>query len=74
MALEAGLAGRGFSSWYESLEPPLYSHLRNEQEGLVTIIMGIAGFLVVPSTPRESRFLTDNQKEYVYDFPVSFLL
>ena len=35
------------------------------QEGLFTICMGLAGFFLIPSTPRHSKFLTSEQKEYV---------
>lgn len=35
----------------------------NEQEGLFSVLMGIASFFLVPSTPRGSKFLTDSQKE-----------
>ncbi|KAF8185966.1 MFS general substrate transporter [Pholiota molesta] len=34
-------------------------------EGLFTVIMGLLGFLVVPSTPRDSKFLTHEQKELI---------
>jgi hypothetical protein len=34
-------------------------------EGLFTICMGLIGFFLVPSTPRECKFLTFEQKEFV---------
>ncbi|TFK43324.1 MFS general substrate transporter [Crucibulum laeve] len=34
-------------------------------EGLFSILMGITGFFLVPSTPRDSKFLTDNQKDII---------
>ncbi|KAF9480332.1 MFS general substrate transporter [Pholiota conissans] len=34
-------------------------------EGLFTVIMGLLGFWLVPSTPRQSKFLTSEQKELI---------
>jgi len=34
-------------------------------EGLFSILVGIAGFFLVPSTPRDSKFLTDEQKDII---------
>jgi len=34
-------------------------------EGLFTICIGLAGFSLIPSTPRHSRFLTSEQKELI---------
>ena len=33
------------------------------QEGLFTILVGIISFFFMPSTPRDSRFLNERQKE-----------
>ena len=33
------------------------------QEGLFTILVGVIGIIFVPSTPRDSQFLTESQKE-----------
>ena len=32
------------------------------QEGFFSIVVGLLGFFVVPSTPYDSKFLTENQK------------
>jgi predicted MFS family arabinose efflux permease len=45
-----GIGGRAGWAWIFILE------------GLFSIVMGIAGFFLVPSTPRGSRFLTDGEK------------
>ena len=37
------------------------------QEGLFTIIVGVIGLIFVPSTPRDSQFLTEHQKESASD-------
>ncbi|PFH53311.1 hypothetical protein AMATHDRAFT_137753 [Amanita thiersii Skay4041] len=34
-------------------------------EGLFSVLMGVAGFFLVPSTPRDSKFLTREQKEII---------
>jgi sugar phosphate permease len=34
-------------------------------EGLFSVLMGIAGFFLVPSTPRGSKFLTDIEKDMI---------
>ncbi|KAH9476723.1 putative transporter [Psilocybe cubensis] len=34
-------------------------------EGIFSVLMGVLGFFMVPATPRESRFLSDNQKDLV---------
>ncbi|KAF8159942.1 MFS general substrate transporter [Crassisporium funariophilum] len=34
-------------------------------EGLFTVLMGLCGFFLVPSTPRDSKFLTHEQKEII---------
>jgi len=34
-----------------------------QQEGLFTVIIGIIGFFVIPSSPRESKYLTEEEKE-----------
>ncbi|KIM42076.1 hypothetical protein M413DRAFT_410689 [Hebeloma cylindrosporum] len=34
-------------------------------EGLFTVLVGIISFFLVPATPRESRFLTDAQKDII---------
>ncbi|KIM38325.1 hypothetical protein M413DRAFT_30171 [Hebeloma cylindrosporum] len=34
-------------------------------EGLFTVFMGLAGFSLIPSTPRQSKFLTSEQKELI---------
>ncbi|KAJ3503782.1 hypothetical protein NLJ89_g8279 [Agrocybe chaxingu] len=34
-------------------------------EGLFTVLMGFIGFFLVPATPRESKFLTYEQKELI---------
>ncbi|KAF8883333.1 MFS general substrate transporter [Gymnopilus junonius] len=36
-------------------------------EGLFTVLIGILGFFVLPSTPRDSKFLTDEQKELIME-------
>ena len=32
------------------------------KEGLFSFVIGLLGFFVVPSTPNDSKFLTENQK------------
>ncbi|KAF8817606.1 MFS general substrate transporter [Phlegmacium glaucopus] len=34
-------------------------------EGLFSVLMGLIGFLLVPSTPRDSKFLTEDQKDII---------
>jgi len=34
-------------------------------EGLFSVLMGIGGFFLVPSTPQESRFLTQEEKDLI---------
>uniref|UniRef100_A0A8H7Y4K6 Major facilitator superfamily (MFS) profile domain-containing protein n=2 Tax=Psilocybe cubensis TaxID=181762 RepID=A0A8H7Y4K6_PSICU len=34
-------------------------------EGLFSILMGLAGYLLLPSTPRDSKFLTHDEKEVI---------
>ncbi|KAF8817612.1 MFS general substrate transporter [Phlegmacium glaucopus] len=34
-------------------------------EGLFSIVIGLIGFFVVPSTPRDSKFLTEDQKDII---------
>ncbi|KIM78028.1 hypothetical protein PILCRDRAFT_76059 [Piloderma croceum F 1598] len=34
-------------------------------EGLFTVVMGIASFFLVSSTPRDSKFLTDSEKDII---------
>ncbi|PPQ69365.1 hypothetical protein CVT26_002520 [Gymnopilus dilepis] len=36
-------------------------------EGLFTVVMGIIGFFVLPSTPRDSKFLTHEEKELIME-------
>ena len=57
--------GLGSSSWCVSY---LVSHLeilieQKKQEGLFSMLMGILGFFIVPSTPGGSKFLTEEEKE-----------
>jgi hypothetical protein len=41
------------------------------QEGLFTACVGLTGFLLIPSTPRHSKFLTFEQKEWaIFPEPV----
>ena len=41
------------------------------QEGLFTVCVGLCGFSLVPSTPRDSKFLTSEQKEWaIFPEPV----
>ncbi|PPR04191.1 hypothetical protein CVT24_010739 [Panaeolus cyanescens] len=35
-------------------------------EGLMTVVAGVVGFFVVPKTPKESRFLTQEEKDAIY--------
>ncbi|KAF8817607.1 MFS general substrate transporter [Phlegmacium glaucopus] len=34
-------------------------------EGLFSIVIGLIGYIVVPSTPRDSKFLTEDQKDII---------
>jgi len=34
-------------------------------EGLFSVLIGLIGFFVVPSTPRDSKFLTEDQKDII---------
>ncbi|PPR06287.1 hypothetical protein CVT24_001093 [Panaeolus cyanescens] len=34
-------------------------------EGIFTVVIGVAGFFLVPRTPRQSRFLTDAEKDAI---------
>ncbi|KAF8815170.1 MFS general substrate transporter [Phlegmacium glaucopus] len=34
-------------------------------EGLISVLVGLLGFFIVPSTPRECKFLTEFQKELI---------
>ncbi|KAF8962023.1 MFS general substrate transporter [Flammula alnicola] len=36
-------------------------------EGLFTVLVGLSGYFLVPSTPRDSRFLTPEQKDLIMD-------
>ncbi|KAF8159947.1 MFS general substrate transporter [Crassisporium funariophilum] len=48
-----GLGGRPGWAWIFILE------------GLFTVVFGIAAFFLVPSTPRESRYLTESEKDLI---------
>jgi len=55
--------------FYLSESPPLLPENaeqgRTSQEGIFSVLMGVIGFFVVPSTPREVISLSPKQKEYV---------
>ena len=41
------------------------------QEGLFTVGVGLTGFSLIPATPRHSKFLTSEQKEWaIFPEPV----
>ena len=42
-----------------------HSHL--QQEGLFSILIGITSFFLVPSTPRDSKFLTLHEKQLIQE-------
>lgn len=66
MVLEARRAGLGSSFWYvPCLSRVTWRFSLGIQEGLFSVLIGILGFFIVPSTPRGSKFLTDDEKEYV---------
>ena len=66
-----GIGGRAGWAWIfilvracrrpASLRVRMRTHLM--QEGLFTILMGVLGFFLVPSTPRDSKFLSAEEKE-----------
>ena len=40
------------------------------QEGIFTVIIGLIAFFVTPSTPKDLRFMTQREREYVvFNFP-----
>ena len=60
--------GRGFSFWYVDHPTPVSSDalvLTPSQEGIFTVLFGIASFFFLPRTPAHTLFLTDEEKRYI---------
>ncbi|KAF9564921.1 MFS general substrate transporter [Agrocybe pediades] len=36
-------------------------------QGLFTVVMGVVGFFVIPSSPRESKYLTEEEKDFIME-------
>ena len=51
--------------FFLSLLSITHSHL--QQEGLFSILIGITSFFLVPSTPRDSKFLTLHEKQLIQE-------